>query len=43
MDIAKSNDLYTAFKENEANLKKFLEADEYKNWTAGKDANELIF
>ena len=42
-DIDKSNDLYTAYKENLANLQKFKETNEYKNWIAGKDAHELMF
>ena len=41
--IGKSDDLYTAYKENKANLQKFIETDEYKNWIAGKDADELMF
>ena len=38
-----TNDLYTAFMENQANLDKFKTSDEYKKWTAGKDEDELLF
>ena len=41
--IDKTNNLYTALKENEKNLQKFQKTDEFKKWIAGKDVPEVLF
>ena len=43
LKIDKTGDLYLALQTNFENLHKFTTTDEFKEWTAGKDMNELHF